>query len=65
MKDCGMIKFKMRRSDSIWAGVAALVMMVVTIVAGFVNGMPDTFTILLMLLNVCLFAVIAWILLRG
>ena len=60
-----MIKFKMRRSDSIWAGVAALVMMVVTVFAGFVNGMPDTFTILLMLLNVCLFAVVAWILLRG
>ena len=60
-----MIKSKMRRSDSIWAGIAALVLMGVTIFAGFVNGVPDTFAILLMLLNACLLAVIAWVFFRG
>lgn len=59
-----MIKFKMRRSDSIMMGIAALFLMGVTVFAGFINGVPDLITALLMILNTCLFAVIAWTLIR-
>lgn len=65
MKDCGMIKSKLKKSDSTAAGIAALFLGVVIIFAGTTNGKPDLLTTLLMLLAAGLLFLMAWILFHG